>query len=86
MAQLTYRLAVRDALAEEMERDERVFLLGEDLRIGGVFNATRFQFQAKTLEDLDAGVVEPVVTVSEAPHSFVGIFGEETDLVGQRLV
>src|SRR5262245_47223446 len=36
----TYRLAVRDALLEELERDERVFLLGEDLRIGGVFNAT----------------------------------------------
>ena len=45
MAELTYRLAVRDALAEELERDERVFLLGEDLRIGGVFNATPELFQ-----------------------------------------
>jgi acetoin:2,6-dichlorophenolindophenol oxidoreductase subunit beta len=40
VAELTYRLAVRDALAEELERDKRVFLIGEDLRIGGVFNAT----------------------------------------------
>jgi acetoin:2,6-dichlorophenolindophenol oxidoreductase subunit beta len=40
MATTTYRLAVRDALAEEFERDEGVFLLGEDVRIGGVFNAT----------------------------------------------
>lgn len=40
MTELSFRLAVRDALAEEMKRDERVVLLGEDLRIGGVFNAT----------------------------------------------
>ena len=40
MADLTYRLAVRDALAEEMERDANVVLLGEDVGLGGVFNAT----------------------------------------------
>jgi pyruvate/2-oxoglutarate/acetoin dehydrogenase E1 component len=40
MTELTYRLAVRNALAEEMERDPDVVLLGEDVRIGGVFNAT----------------------------------------------
>ena len=40
MAELTYRLAVRDALAEEMERDERIVLLGEDVGLGGVFAAT----------------------------------------------
>jgi pyruvate/2-oxoglutarate/acetoin dehydrogenase E1 component len=37
---MTYREAVRDALAEELERDERVVLLGEDVSLGGVFNAT----------------------------------------------
>jgi pyruvate/2-oxoglutarate/acetoin dehydrogenase E1 component len=36
----SYRLAIRDALAEELERDSNVVLLGEDVRIGGVFNAT----------------------------------------------
>lgn len=40
MTELSFRLAVRDALSEEMTRDERVVLLGEDVRIGGVFNAT----------------------------------------------
>lgn len=40
MTELSFRLAIRDALAEEMRRDERVVLLGEDVRIGGVFNAT----------------------------------------------
>jgi pyruvate/2-oxoglutarate/acetoin dehydrogenase E1 component len=40
VGELSYRLAVRDVLAEEMERDPRVVLIGEDVRIGGVFNAT----------------------------------------------
>ena len=30
----TYREAVKEALAQEMERDERVVLIGEDLRGG----------------------------------------------------
>lgn len=35
---LTYREAVREALREAMERDERVFLMGEDVgRYGGCF-------------------------------------------------
>jgi pyruvate/2-oxoglutarate/acetoin dehydrogenase E1 component len=37
---VAFREAIRDALAEELERDERVFLLGEDIVPGGVFNAT----------------------------------------------
>jgi len=32
--------AVRDAMADEMRRDERVFVLGEDVGGGGVFRAT----------------------------------------------
>lgn len=39
--QLEFRVAVRDAIAEEMERDERVIFLGEDVAVaGGVFKAT----------------------------------------------
>ncbi|MPZ01018.1 MAG: alpha-ketoacid dehydrogenase subunit beta [Actinophytocola sp.] len=37
MAELTYRQAVAVALAQEMARDERVVLLGEDIGSGGVF-------------------------------------------------
>ena len=40
MAQLTYRQAVAAAIAQEMERDERVVLLGEDVASGGVFKTT----------------------------------------------
>jgi 2-oxoisovalerate dehydrogenase E1 component len=39
---LTFAEAVREALALEMQRDARVFLLGEDIgKIGGIFAATR---------------------------------------------
>ncbi len=40
MGEVTFREAIRDALAEEMERDVRVFLMGEDVEAGGVFNAS----------------------------------------------
>ncbi|MGI8691586.1 MAG: alpha-ketoacid dehydrogenase subunit beta [Geodermatophilaceae bacterium] len=40
MAELTYRNAVLAALAQEMERDEQVVLLGEDITSGGVFKTT----------------------------------------------
>ncbi len=40
MAEKTMVEAVRDALHDEMKRDERVFVLGEDVGRGGVFRAT----------------------------------------------
>lgn len=40
MAATSFRDAVRDGLAEEMERDPSVVLLGEDVSPGGVFNVT----------------------------------------------
>lgn len=41
MALKTVLEAVRDGMAEEMERDDRVVILGEDVgRMGGVFRAT----------------------------------------------
>ena len=42
MPELTYSEAIRAALIEEMERDERVILLGEDIaQYGGAFRVTR---------------------------------------------
>ena len=38
--EVSFREAVRDAIGEEMERDPSVFLIGEDVEPGGVFNAT----------------------------------------------
>jgi pyruvate/2-oxoglutarate/acetoin dehydrogenase E1 component len=41
MAEITYLEAIRQAMWEEMERDERVFLLGEDIgAYGGAFKVT----------------------------------------------
>jgi 2-oxoisovalerate dehydrogenase E1 component beta subunit len=40
MAQMTVIEAVRSTLEEEMGRDERIFLIGEDVEAGGVFRAT----------------------------------------------
>ena len=41
MAEITYLEAIREALFEEMERDENVFCLGEDIgAYGGAFKVT----------------------------------------------
>jgi pyruvate/2-oxoglutarate/acetoin dehydrogenase E1 component len=41
MSTLEFRIAIRDAIAEEMERDPKVVFLGEDVAAaGGVFKAT----------------------------------------------
>ena len=41
MAELTYRDAILRGLTQEMERDERVFLIGEDVaKAGGVFKCS----------------------------------------------
>ncbi len=42
MRKISYAMAINEALAEELERDERVFLMGEDVGVmGGVFSVTR---------------------------------------------
>ena len=42
MKRIMYREAVSSALAEEMRRDEKVFVMGEDVAItGGVYKATK---------------------------------------------
>src|SRR5207244_13464039 len=42
MAQKSYRDAIREALREEMHRDERVLILGEEVGVwGGTYAVTR---------------------------------------------
>src|SRR5438067_12169424 len=46
MALSTYIEAITTGLAEEMRRDERVFIIGEDVGVmGGVFKATKGMFE-----------------------------------------
>ena len=41
MKTITYRDALKEALAEEMERDDAVFLMGEDIaEYGGAYKVT----------------------------------------------
>lgn len=45
MSDITYRSAIRFALAEELRNDDRVFLMGEDIgEAGGVFKVTEGLF------------------------------------------
>ncbi|MGV9102963.1 MAG: alpha-ketoacid dehydrogenase subunit beta, partial [Candidatus Thorarchaeota archaeon] len=43
MAEMTYRQALREGLREELQRDERVFMMGEDIgkNWGGAFKVTK---------------------------------------------
>ncbi|WP_313347087.1 alpha-ketoacid dehydrogenase subunit beta [Sedimentibacter sp.] len=42
MSRKTYAIAIKDVLAEEMRRDDRIFIMGEDIaEQGGIFGCTR---------------------------------------------
>ncbi|MBL7202040.1 MAG: alpha-ketoacid dehydrogenase subunit beta [Anaerolineae bacterium] len=78
MRELSYLEAVREALWQEMERDERVFIIGEDVGVyGGAFGVTR-------------GMVEEFgeERVIDTPISELGIAGAITGaaLAGMRPV
>jgi len=62
---LTVVEAMREALQEEMRRDERVFLMGEDIRLGGSF--------AFTLGMLDLFGPERVVNTPISESGFIGL-------------
>ena len=76
--EISYQVAIREALREEMRRDERVFLLGEDIGIhGGAFGVTR------TLWDEFGGKRIMDTPISE--NSIVGV-ATGAALVGMRPV
>ncbi len=73
---ITYREAIAEAIKEEMARDERVFLMGEDLgKFGGAFGTTRGLYQEFGEE-----------RVKDTPISETAIvgFGVGAALVGMR--
>ena len=78
MREITYLEAIREALREEMQRDERVFIIGEDVGVyGGAFGVT-------------LGLVEEFgeERVIDTPISELGIAGAITGaaLTGMRPV
>ncbi len=76
MPEITYRQAIHDAMVEEMRRDERVFLIGEDIgTYGGAFGVS-------------AGMLEEFgpERIRETPISEQAIVGAATGaaMVGMR--
>lgn len=46
MAEKTYANAIRDVMSEEMRRDEKIFVMGEDIEtLGGIFGCTRDMYK-----------------------------------------
>ena len=71
---LAFIEAINEALRQEMERDERVFVLGEDIGLsGGVFKATAGLYE-KFGEDrvLDTPLAEGIIVAASVGASLVG--------------
>jgi len=68
MREITYRDAIREAIAEEMKRDDRVFIAGEEVGLyGGAYATTRNllkEFGAKRVVD---------TPISEASFTGLGV-------------
>jgi len=64
MAEITYWQAIRDGIREEMIRDEKVFVMGEDVGIyGGAYGATRGLYEEFGPERIrDTAISEEAIT------------------------
>ena len=75
MAEITYLEAIREALFEEMERDQNVFCLGEDIgAFGGAFKVTE-GLQAKYGEQrvIDTPISETAIIGAAAGAAHMGL-------------
>ena len=74
MRTITYAAAIAEALAEEMERDDEVFLLGEDIgESGGVFGVTRGLLERFGAERvLDTPISEEAIVGAGVGASLLG--------------
>ncbi|MFB3916054.1 MAG: alpha-ketoacid dehydrogenase subunit beta [Terriglobales bacterium] len=75
MAVMTYIDAITSALGEEMRRDERVFLIGEDIgKMGGVFKATKGLFEEFGPDRvIDSPLAEGVIVSSSVGAALAGM-------------
>jgi len=75
MAVITYLEAIRQALFEEMARDERVFLLGEDIGVyGGAFKVTDgLQQRFGESRVIDTPISETAIVGSAIGASYMGM-------------
>ena len=75
MAIKTYLQAISDGLREEMRRDERVFVIGEDVGVyGGAFKVTQgFQAEFGPWRVLDAPLAETAIVGACTGASLMGL-------------
>ncbi len=75
MAEITYLEALRQGLWEEMERDQRVFILGEDVGIyGGAFKVTEgFQQRFGAGRVIDTPIAEAAIVGAGAGAAHMGL-------------
>jgi 2-oxoisovalerate dehydrogenase E1 component beta subunit len=75
MALITYIDAITTALAEEMRRDERVFIIGEDVGVmGGVFKATKGLFEEFGPERvMDSPLAEGIIVSASIGAALAGM-------------
>jgi len=75
MAETTYLEALRQGLWEEMERDERVFILGEDIGIyGGAFKVTEgFLARFGPSRVIDTPISEAAIVGAAAGAAHMGL-------------
>lgn len=75
MAEVTFLEALRQGLWEEMERDERVFILGEDVGLyGGAFKVTDgFQKRFGESRVIDTPIAEAAIVGAAAGAAHMGL-------------
>src|SRR5690348_16337284 len=75
MALSTYIDAINTALAEEMRRDERVYIIGEDVGVmGGVFKATKGLYEEFGPERvIDSPLAEGIIISSSIGAALAGM-------------
>jgi 2-oxoisovalerate dehydrogenase E1 component beta subunit len=75
MPLLTYIAAITEALREEMRRDERVFIIGEDVGVeGGVFKATKGLYEEFGADRvIDSPLAEGIIISSAIGAALAGM-------------
>jgi 2-oxoisovalerate dehydrogenase E1 component beta subunit len=75
MAEITYLEALKEGLAEEMARDDRVFLLGEDVgAFGGAFKVTEgLQQRFGESRVIDTPIAETAIVGAAAGAAHMGL-------------
>lgn len=75
MPEITYAQALKDAMSEEMRRDEHVFLLGEDIGpYGGAFGVTRGMIEEFGPERVrDTPISEAAITGAAVGAAMTGM-------------